>query len=104
MKPGEPDGSILQQAYWPADKSVSLVESTVGGLLAQRAHSHADQLAIVGVRHADGAEVRLSYAELYVSDVLWPDFQVSDLHGAIRAFASRNRRFGALDHTNTPRL
>jgi fatty-acyl-CoA synthase/long-chain acyl-CoA synthetase len=65
MKPGEPDGSIRQQAYWPADKSVSLVESTVGGLLAQRAHSHADQLAIVGVRHADGAEVRLSYAELY---------------------------------------
>jgi undecaprenyl diphosphate synthase len=46
---------------------------------------------------------QISYAELYVSDVLWPDFQISDLHGAIRAFASRNRRFGALDHTNTPR-
>jgi undecaprenyl diphosphate synthase len=47
---------------------------------------------------------QISYAELYVSEVLWPDFQVSDLHGAIQAFASRNRRFGALDHTNTPRL
>jgi undecaprenyl diphosphate synthase len=46
---------------------------------------------------------QISYAELYVSDVLWPDFQIADLHGAIRAFASRNRRFGALDHTNTPR-
>jgi fatty-acyl-CoA synthase/long-chain acyl-CoA synthetase len=65
MKPGEPDGPILQQAYWPADESVSLVDSTVGGLLARRADSHADQLALVGVRHADGAEVRLSYAELY---------------------------------------
>ena len=46
---------------------------------------------------------QISYAELYVSDVLWPDFGVDDLHGAIRAFAARNRRFGALDHTNTLR-
>ncbi|MEO6435289.1 MAG: isoprenyl transferase [Tepidisphaeraceae bacterium] len=44
---------------------------------------------------------QISYAELFVSDVLWPDFAVGDLHAAIRAFASRNRRFGALDHTNT---
>jgi len=45
---------------------------------------------------------QISYAELVVSDVLWPDFGVKDLHAVIRAFASRNRRFGALDHTNTP--
>src|SRR5690349_2719988 len=44
---------------------------------------------------------QISYAELYVSDVLWPDFGENALHEAIRAFASRNRRFGALDHTNT---
>jgi undecaprenyl diphosphate synthase len=46
---------------------------------------------------------QISYAELYVSEVLWPDFDVPDLHAAIRSFASRNRRFGALDHTNTLR-
>jgi undecaprenyl diphosphate synthase len=46
---------------------------------------------------------QISYAELFVSDVLWPDFGVNDLHAAIRAFAGRNRRFGALDHTNTLR-
>ena len=46
---------------------------------------------------------QISYAELFVSDVLWPDFGVEDLHGAIRAFSQRNRRFGALDHTNTLR-
>jgi undecaprenyl diphosphate synthase len=46
---------------------------------------------------------QISYAELYVSDVLWPDFGEADLHRAIEAFASRNRRFGALDHTNTLR-
>ncbi len=46
---------------------------------------------------------QISYAELVVSDVLWPDFGETDLHDAIRAFAARNRRFGALDHTNTRR-
>jgi undecaprenyl diphosphate synthase len=44
---------------------------------------------------------QISYAELFVSDVLWPDFGAEQLHEAIRAFAGRNRRFGALDHTNT---
>jgi undecaprenyl diphosphate synthase len=46
---------------------------------------------------------QISYAELYVSDVLWPDFAEEHLHEAIRSFATRNRRFGALDHTNTLR-
>jgi undecaprenyl diphosphate synthase len=45
---------------------------------------------------------QISYAELFVSEVLWPDFGIEDLHIAIRAFSARNRRFGALDHTNTP--
>ncbi|WP_428937888.1 isoprenyl transferase [Fontivita pretiosa] len=44
---------------------------------------------------------QISYAELYVSNVLWPDFTEKDLHEAIRSFASRHRRFGALDQTNT---
>jgi undecaprenyl diphosphate synthase len=46
---------------------------------------------------------QISYAELFVSPVLWPDFSLDDLHAAIRSFASRNRRFGALDRTNTLR-
>jgi undecaprenyl diphosphate synthase len=44
---------------------------------------------------------QISYAELFVSPVLWPDFGVDDLHAAIRSFAARSRRFGALDRTNT---
>ncbi len=44
---------------------------------------------------------QISYAELYVSDVLWPDFGIDNLHEAIVAFSRRNRRFGALDKTNT---
>jgi undecaprenyl diphosphate synthase len=45
---------------------------------------------------------QISYAELVVSQTLWPDFSVEDLHGAIRTFSNRNRRFGALDPTVTP--
>jgi undecaprenyl diphosphate synthase len=44
---------------------------------------------------------QISYAELFVSPVLWPDFGIDDLYAGIRSFASRNRRFGALDRTNT---
>jgi len=44
---------------------------------------------------------QISYAELYVSQLLWPDFTVEELYTAIRAFAARNRRFGGLDQTNT---
>ena len=44
---------------------------------------------------------QISYAELWVSGKYWPDFGVEDLHDGIRAFASRNRRFGGLDHSNT---
>jgi fatty-acyl-CoA synthase len=65
MTAGPPPGSVLKRAHWPADESVELVDLTVGGLLALRARDHADRVAIVGVRHDDGVEVRLSYGELY---------------------------------------
>jgi undecaprenyl diphosphate synthase len=44
---------------------------------------------------------QISYAELVVSPVLWPDFTIPDLHAAIKEYATRHRRFGALDNTNT---
>jgi undecaprenyl diphosphate synthase len=36
----------------------------------------------------------LAYTEIFVSDVLWPDFDVSHLEAALAAFESRERRFG----------
>ncbi len=39
---------------------------------------------------------QISYAELFVSDVFWPDFTPEHLHQALRAFAARSRRFGAV--------
>ncbi|MBI4578078.1 MAG: isoprenyl transferase [Planctomycetes bacterium] len=39
---------------------------------------------------------QISYAELYVSDVLWPDFRKEHLNEALRRYAGRQRRFGAV--------
>jgi len=39
---------------------------------------------------------QISYAELHVCDVLWPDFDVEHLHQAIRDYARRERRYGGL--------
>jgi undecaprenyl diphosphate synthase len=51
-----------------------------------------------------GGEQRLSdfllwesaYAELYFTDVPWPDFSESDLGRAVQAFAARDRRYGGI--------
>ena len=37
---------------------------------------------------------QISYAELWVTDVLWPDFGRAELDTALESFRSRNRRFG----------
>jgi undecaprenyl diphosphate synthase len=39
---------------------------------------------------------QISYAELWVTDVAWPEFTDADLDAAITAFAARDRRFGGL--------
>jgi len=36
----------------------------------------------------------LAYTELFISDALWPDFDVAQLEAAIASFARRERRFG----------
>ncbi|MDA0375478.1 MAG: polyprenyl diphosphate synthase [Planctomycetota bacterium] len=39
---------------------------------------------------------QVSYAELHVEDVCWPDFRKEHLHAAFRAFGRRVRKFGAV--------
>jgi undecaprenyl diphosphate synthase len=54
-----------------------------------------------------GGEQRLSdfllwesaYAELYFTDVLWPDFTEADLATAVQAFEARDRRYGGVQRT-----
>ncbi|HZY90914.1 MAG TPA: polyprenyl diphosphate synthase, partial [Gemmataceae bacterium] len=39
---------------------------------------------------------QISYAELWVTEKCWPDFDRATLHQALRDFAQRERRFGGL--------
>jgi len=39
---------------------------------------------------------QISYAELWVTELCWPEFQVQNLHQALRDYASRERRYGGL--------
>ena len=68
--------------------------------------------AATGTRYVDllirtGGEKRLSdfllwesaYAELYFTDVMWPDFTGADLAAAVEAFAARDRRYGGIQQT-----
>lgn len=40
---------------------------------------------------------QISYAELWVTDILWPDFRQPELFAALKDFAARDRRFGGLN-------
>ena len=44
---------------------------------------------------------QISYSELHVTDMLWPDFGKAELHAAVRDYAGRRRRFGGLDEPAT---
>jgi undecaprenyl diphosphate synthase len=39
---------------------------------------------------------QISYAELWVTDKCWPDFDADTLREALRDYAGRERRFGGL--------
>jgi undecaprenyl diphosphate synthase len=41
---------------------------------------------------------QISYAEIWVTEKCWPEFDEATLHEAIRAYASRKRRFGGLSN------
>ncbi len=44
---------------------------------------------------------QVSYAEFYVTDTFWPDFDEGEFHKAIRNYAARDRRYGGVDSSNS---
>lgn len=45
-----------------------------------------------------------SYAEIWITEALWPDFDVSRLNEALRFYARRDRKFGGLDAVVDPAM
>lgn len=40
-----------------------------------------------------------AYSEFFISETLWPDFTIAELHGALSDFSRRDRRFGKASAT-----
>lgn len=71
-------------------------EATVAGALQTAALPEVDLLIRTGGerRLSNFLLWDLAYAELFFSDVLWPDFSVQELDRALEFYATRQRRFG----------
>ncbi len=73
------------------------------GLVASRLYTHDLPDPDLLIRTAGEMRVsnfllwQLSYAEIVVTRAYWPEFGATHLHEAIREFAGRTRRFGAID-------
>lgn len=47
---------------------------------------------------------QIAYAEIYISNVLWPDFRKKEFYQTILAFQQRERRYGMVSEQVTPGL
>ncbi len=76
----------------------SITEATISGELYTAGIPDPDLLVRTAgeMRISNYLLWQISYAELFVCDVLWPDFRKEHLNDAIRSYAVRQRRFGAV--------
>ena len=85
----------------PASPSVPLPLASEAAIAA---HLDTADMPPLDLLIRTSGEVRLSnfllwqsaYAELYFTDILWPDFKPADLQSALDHFARRDRRYGGL--------
>lgn len=95
---------------WDIAEAVRRLADTGCDMSAITEDQIADRLATAGLPEPDlvirtSGEQRLSnfmlwqaaYAELYFTDVLWPDFCRADLDDALACFSRRERRFGGVE-------
>lgn len=71
-------------------------EATVGSFINLSQQPEVDLVIRTGGEHRISNFLlwQIAYAELYFTDILWPDFDETSFEGAINAFAKRERRFG----------
>jgi undecaprenyl diphosphate synthase len=80
LQPGDIDESVISDSLYTADMpDPDLVVRTASEM-----------------RVSNFLLWQISYAEIWVTDLCWPEFAERDLHQAIREFAGRDRRFGGL--------
>ncbi|MDC9590788.1 (2E,6E)-farnesyl-diphosphate-specific ditrans,polycis-undecaprenyl-diphosphate synthase [Xenorhabdus sp. XENO-10] len=73
-----------------------ITEATVGSFISLSRQPEVDLVIRTGGEHRISNFLlwQIAYAELYFTDILWPDFDETSFEGAINAFVKRERRFG----------
>jgi undecaprenyl diphosphate synthase len=77
----------------PADR---VDEATIAARLYAPGHPDPELLIRTGgeLRVSNFLLWEVAYAEMWATQVLWPDFSVTDLDAALASYAERERRFG----------
>lgn len=89
---------ILKAVNTAIEKGEILTDDEFSNLLYTRNQPDVDLLIRPGgeKRLSNFLLYQMSYAELYFSDIYWPDFKLESLIDAIYWYQNRNRRFGGL--------
>ncbi len=85
-------------ADWAAGKRADIDEETIGRYLYTSGQPDPDLLIRTSgeLRVSNFLLWQIAYAEIWVTQTLWPDFGRRDLFEAILAYQGRERRYGAV--------
>jgi undecaprenyl diphosphate synthase len=85
-------------ADWAAGKRADIDEETIGRYLYTSGQPDPDLLIRTSgeLRVSNFLLWQIAYAEIWVTQTLWPDFRSRDLFEAILDFQTRDRRFGGV--------
>jgi undecaprenyl diphosphate synthase len=88
----------VRQGHLPED---AIDESVIANHLYTRGLADPDLLIRTSgeMRVSNFLLWQIAYAEIWVSDTLWPDFNRGHLYQAILDFQKRERRYGGLGHS-----
>ena len=95
---GGRDEIVRAVRRWAEDGCPELTEASFGDYLWSAGVPDPDLLIRPGgeMRISNYLLWQLAYAEMYFSDVLWPDFDEGEIDKAIQAYQSRDRRYGGV--------
>ena len=95
---GGRDEIVRAARRWADEGCPELTEERFGGDLWSAGVPDPDLLIRPGgeMRISNYLLWQLAYAEMYFTDVLWPDFDETEIDRAIEAFRKRDRRYGGV--------
>ncbi|MEE2778327.1 MAG: isoprenyl transferase [Acidobacteriota bacterium] len=86
---------------WAQGEHVEIDESTLGEYLYTSGQPDPDLVIRTSgeLRLSNFLLWQIAYAEIWVTDTLWPDFRCCDFFEGILAYQQRSRRYGSIEST-----